>query len=180
MKGLKMSNLDIRTLLVVDDEVMMLEILSELLVPMGINIVQAISAEQAFSILEETKVTAILSDIRMPGFSGFEFLEKLRSTGNNIPLVFLTASGEKDKLHRALQLGAVDFIDKPFNTDHLKEVVFKLLEIGTRQIEIDKINQETVVVKEGNVIPLNVEGVLTKKNRLISLLRINLPWQKAK
>ncbi len=178
-----MSHLEVRTLLVVDDEPMMLEALTDLLTPMGISVVQAEDAERALEILKTTKVTAVLCDIRMPGYSGLEFLEKLRATGNNVPLAFLTASSEKNKMHRALQLGAVDFLEKPFEGDHLREVVYKLLEIGIRQQELDNIitsgSEKTVagdVLTEAQKV---TSEKITKKSKLINLLRIKLPWQKS-
>lgn len=178
-----MSKLEVRTLLVVDDEPLMLEALTDILLPLGISVVQAEDAEQALTILKTTKVTAVLSDIRMPGYSGLEFLEKLRATGNNVPFVFLTASNEKDKMHRALQLGAIDFLEKPFEGDHLKEVVFKLLEIGIRQQELDEIRSTGATNHIENVDHSAAEKLasekLTKKSKLINLLRIKLPWQKS-
>ena len=175
-----MSNLDVRTLLLVDDEEMMLEILKEILEPLGIRVVQALNPAEAFKVLAETKVTAIISDIRMPGASGLDFLEKLRGMGSTVPLVFLTASQEKAKIHRALQLGAVDFLEKPFEPEHLQDVVFKLLEIGVRQQEIERIQvQNLTLLQKPEEVRKNNEDA-AKKGKLIQLLRIKLPWQKAK
>jgi DNA-binding NtrC family response regulator len=179
-KRILVSQLIVRTLLVVDDEPMMLEALSDILSPLGIGLVQAENADEALKILSQTNVTAILSDIRMPGFSGLEFLEKLRSTGNNVPFVFLTASPDKENLHRALQLGAIDFLEKPFDAEHLKEVVFKLLEIGVKQREIESLGHATVTELPKINQEKNHSDDVAKKSKLINLLRIKLPWQKAK
>ncbi len=185
-----MIQLDVRTLLVVDDEEMILESLMEFLTPLGISVIRASSPEEALAILEKTKVTAILSDIRMPGYSGIDFLERLRGMGNNVPFVFLTASFERANIHRALQLGAIDFLEKPFDCDHLQEVVFKVLEIGVRQQEVDNMTRENVAqtgtfhtgLPQSSATSGTLPGpeLVAKKNKLINLLRIKLPWQKAK
>ena len=175
-----MSQLEVRTLLVVEDEPLMLEALTDILTPLGIEVVQAENADEAMKVIASKQVTAILSDIRMPGFSGLEFLENLRATGNNIPIVFLSASSERANLHRAMQLGAIDFIEKPFEAEHLKEVVFKLLEIGVRHHEIQQLQSSS----PANATPAPTENsgkteTITKKNKIINLLRIKLPWQKS-
>lgn len=173
-----MNELKVRTLLVVDDEPMMLELLSNFLLPMGIAVIQALDTNEALAALSSRNITAVLSDVRMPGFSGLDLLEKVRATGNNIPFAFLTASDEKANLHRALQLGATDFLEKPFDADVLKEVIFKLLEIGVKQQELEFLRYRGDEVSgdgEGN----NNSSHSHKKSRLINLLRIKLPWRKS-
>ncbi len=75
-----------------------------------------------FKILEKNKIDLILLDIQMPGINGFEIAKKLKEDErySNIPFIFLTSQSETDSLVQGFELGAIDYITKPFNLAELK------------------------------------------------------------
>ena len=83
--------------------------------------------EKLQEILQNTKPDLFLLDYKMPGMSGFDLTSVIRSFSEHkdTPIVFLTSSGTVDHLIAAVDLGASDFIVKPFNMDVLREKVAK-------------------------------------------------------
>lgn len=74
-------------------------------------------------VLQETGPACLLADVRMPGISGMTLLERLRELGINIPTIVITAYGDIPMAVRAMKLGAIDFITKPFNPQAVLELV---------------------------------------------------------
>ncbi len=99
------------TILVVDDEPEIVDLMRDFLEADAFAVVTARDADEARSVLARTSVDAVLLDIMMPGRSGFDLLREMRGTGD-IPVLFLSArDGDSDKI-RGLGLGADDYIVK--------------------------------------------------------------------
>lgn len=99
------------TILVVDDEVAILELMRDFLEAEGFQVETAQESQEAQAILARTPVDCLLLDVMLPGTSGFEFCRELRQR-QDLPLLFLSArSGDSDKL-RGLGLGGDDYIVK--------------------------------------------------------------------
>lgn len=111
-----------RTILIVDDEADIRDILQFNLENAGFNVDAASSAEQALEILSE-KHSLILLDVMMGGISGFKMAETLRGWGNEIPIIFLTAKDRQDDLLTGFSAGADDYISKPFS---IQEVIARV------------------------------------------------------
>ncbi len=75
----------------------------------------------------------IVSDIRMPGLDGLELQAKLREEGNTAPIIFITGHGDIPMAVQALRAGALDFIEKPFDDEHLLTSIKRALEASERQ-----------------------------------------------
>lgn len=118
------------SLLVVEDEPVLRSLLVEILENPELKISEAENGKVAFEILKSQKFDAVLSDIKMPQMEGLELLQAIRIEKILIPFILLTGHGDREKTLQALKLGAFDFIDKPFQQDHLIEVVQKALEVG--------------------------------------------------
>ncbi|TVQ89183.1 MAG: DNA-binding response regulator [Chromatiaceae bacterium] len=73
--------------------------------------------------LQQTRVACLLADVRLPGMSGMTLLERLREADIRIPTIVITAYGDIPMAVRAMKLGAVDFITKPFNPQTVLELV---------------------------------------------------------
>src|SRR5690606_16298020 len=71
-----------------------------------------------------------LTDVNMPKLSGLELLARARAAGLVTPFIFLTGYGDKEKAVKALRLGAMDFLEKPWDEDRLVAVVLDALEFG--------------------------------------------------
>ena len=116
--GLKLSD---QTILVIDDEQELLDVVKELLERHLYRVLTAASGREGLDLLRKEKVHLILLDIVMPKMSGFEVLSELKRNSEtaSIPVVILTARMETGMILEARQLGAQDYIVKPFQPNVL-------------------------------------------------------------
>lgn len=119
--------------LVVDDEPNIVLSLEFLMQQAGFEVTTAYDGESALALVNETPPDLVLLDISLPGISGFEVLEQLRSQAafKRLPIVMLTAHGREVEREKGLALGADDYITKPFSTRELVEKVKALLNEST-------------------------------------------------
>jgi DNA-binding NtrC family response regulator len=115
------------TVLVVDDERNMLATLNSVLKSEGFDAVQACSGQEALGILGSQPVHVIVSDMRMPGYDGFQFLGEVRQRYPQVPFVMITAYATPKLAVQAIKSGAVDYIGKPFDPDELLHVIRNVL-----------------------------------------------------
>ncbi len=101
-------------ILVVDDEPGVAEMICDALELAGHQTIAAGDGFAALSMLRERLPDLLITDVNMPKLDGFELLERLRSAGNNIPAIVLTARTEKKDLAEAFTTGADDYLPKPF------------------------------------------------------------------
>lgn len=111
--------------LVVDDDLLVGDSISSLLREYGYTVFSVVRATDAIDALGHNSVNAVLSDIKMPGISGIELLERIRGISPDIPVVLMTAYAELDMAVDAIKKGAFDFIVKPFKADYLVHAVEK-------------------------------------------------------
>ncbi|MBO4410404.1 MAG: sigma-54-dependent Fis family transcriptional regulator [Spirochaetales bacterium] len=116
-----------RSILVVDDEKYIREGLASALELDGYNGLQAESGEEAWKIINSEPVDMVITDLRMPGMGGAELLRKIYTTYPTIPVVVLTGHGTIEDAVAAMQNGAVDFLTKPVNLDHLSVLIKRSL-----------------------------------------------------
>src|ERR671925_160399 len=109
---------DRRRILVVDDEERMVRFIRMNLEHDGFQVSEAFNGKQALQKLRDVNPDLILLDVMMPDLDGFEVLETIRE-GSNVPVIMLTAKGEEDDRVRGLELGADDYITKPFSPREL-------------------------------------------------------------
>ncbi len=101
--------------LIVDDEEFLLDLLKRTLDRAGYKVIPANSAEQALQILETHKVSVIISDITMPGISGFDLLATVKEKKPHLPVLLMTGYGGEHSKAEVLAAGADGYITKPFN-----------------------------------------------------------------
>jgi signal transduction histidine kinase len=113
------------TILVVEDEEAILEIITFFLEDEGYRVLQSLNGEAALSHLEEAKPDLIISDIRMPGMDGFALCEAVRANPDfgQLPFIFLTGRDERADVRRGMGLGADDYLTKPFEPEELLSAV---------------------------------------------------------
>jgi signal transduction histidine kinase len=112
-------------ILIVDDTPTNLDVISEALSDAGFDVAIATSGERALQQVERRLPDLILLDIMMPGIDGFETCQRLKANPatHDVPIIFMTALSDTDSKVRALELGAVDYISKPFQE---KEVLARV------------------------------------------------------
>jgi DNA-binding response OmpR family regulator len=108
------DDFDRRRILVVDDEERMVRFIRMNLEHDGFQVSEAFNGKQAIQRLRDINPDLILLDVMMPDIDGFEVLETIREA-SNVPVIMLTAKGEEDDRVRGLELGADDYITKPFS-----------------------------------------------------------------
>ena len=117
----------IASILVIDDNAESLEALASLLSALGAKSVrQAASAERALEILQNSSFSLIISDYRLEGMDGVQFLEQLRAQGNQTPVLLLSGAPDKAGVIRATCHEKVDFFGKPFQIADLMGAVERL------------------------------------------------------
>lgn len=114
-------------LLVIDDDERLAELLQRYLQREGYRVSLGANAEEARELLEYIAFDGMILDVRMPGEDGIRFTESLRSLGQELPILLLSAEGEVDSRVRGLQMGADDYLVKPFDTEELKARIQALL-----------------------------------------------------
>ena len=90
------------------------------------------TAEAALRALERETPGAVLSDIRMPGMSGLEFMEQIKAVQPRLPIIIMTAYSDLDSAVSAFQGGAFEYLPKPFDVNHALELIHRALEEGGR------------------------------------------------
>ncbi|MFH1652647.1 MAG: response regulator [Pseudomonadota bacterium] len=118
----------IKAVLVVDDEKGVCDILKKILLQDGYEVCTATSGARALSLMKGKPADLILLDIKMPGMDGIETLRKLRDFNQDAVVIILTAYGTLGTAREAMQLGAYDYITKPFNAEFVKSMVREGLE----------------------------------------------------
>ena len=124
------------SLLIVDDESDVTETLSQFLESHFSPVWVAENGKIAFEKCTTNKPDIILCDFFMPEMSGEAFLKKIRTKGILSPVVFLTGNASKEFVITALQLGASDVLEKPFDLNVVLQTLNRVLEIERRKLEL--------------------------------------------
>jgi DNA-binding NtrC family response regulator len=116
-----------KRILVVEDEDKLRRVLELQLASAGFDVDKAATAEDALKIVDRADV--VLSDLKLPGMDGLQFLGLIRRQNGQVPVIMMTAFGSVETAVEAMKAGATDFLLKPFSLDHLMQVVSKAVEV---------------------------------------------------
>lgn len=109
--------------LLVDDEKEFLEIMSQRMSAIGMEVTTASSAKQALSILEKKTFDAIVMDFQMPEMDGMEALKAIKNKNPELQIILLTGYATVEKTVEAMKIGATDFLEKPADLESLSEKI---------------------------------------------------------
>lgn len=129
-----------KCILVVEDEDKLRRVMELQLLSAGFDVAQAASVEQALPLLDRADL--VLTDMKLPGMSGRDLLDRAQSQNPNLPVILITAFGSVESAVEAMKAGAYDFIPKPFSLDHLMKVVEKALEVRALRDENRALREE--------------------------------------
>ena len=110
---------------IVDDEQDMRQSISQWLALSGFDTETFASAEDALKGLSNNYPGIVVSDIKMPGMDGMQFLRKLKGVDSSLPVIMITGHGDVPMAVEAMRIGAFDFLEKPFNPDRMTELAKK-------------------------------------------------------
>ncbi|MBI5568466.1 MAG: sigma-54-dependent Fis family transcriptional regulator [Desulfomonile tiedjei] len=139
------------TVLVVDDEKNYLLVIQDLLEDEGHQVLTASTALEALEIIEKNPVETVLSDIKMPGVSGIELLDRIKAIDPDLPVILMTAYAEVDQAVSAMKKGALDHIQKPFDNKDVRRAVARGVEKRSLMKNIRYLETELGTVW-GNII----------------------------
>jgi two-component system, OmpR family, KDP operon response regulator KdpE len=146
-----------RRILVVDDEPQILRVLSRSLASVGYEIRVASDGDEALAVLSDWMPDLVITDLVMPKMDGLELCERLRAV-SPIPIIVLSASGEEHIKVEALDLGADDYITKPFSMDELRARVRAAL----RRPELDVSGGSNVIETGDFRVNLETRSVIMR------------------
>lgn len=130
------------TLLIVDDELSMRELLERVFRRAGYRVLVAENGERALEAIRGTVFDVVLSDVRMPRLTGTELLAECRQVSPETMVILMTAHGTVEQAREAFKLGADDFIQKPFDIDEIKLVVQNAIERSELRKEVAILRRE--------------------------------------
>jgi len=156
---------------IVDDDEAVCDSLAMLLRSVGLPVATFDSAHGFLDQLSEDHCGCLVLDIRMPGMSGMELLQRLRDQGSDLPVIFITGHGDVPMAVEAMKLGALDFLQKPFRDQELLDRIQQALawdsaqreERAARELLRQRLHELTA--RERQVLDRLLEG---KANKVIA------------
>jgi two-component system KDP operon response regulator KdpE len=118
--------------LIVDDETAIRRALRPPLLELGFQVVEASRGEEALQALRTAMCDAVLLDVNMPGIGGIETLRRIRAMAPRLPILMLTVRDQEEEKVKALDLGADDYVTKPFST---RELIARIRAINSRVLK---------------------------------------------
>src|SRR4030042_2220417 len=130
-------------ILLVDDNPQNLQVLGKLLQEEKYEIEFALNGETALEWLKNKKFDLVLLDLNMPGLNGFEVCKRIRSdkTMYGVPIIFLSAESERESILKGFEVGAQDYVTKPFDSRELLARVKTQMDLKSKTEKLEKVNE---------------------------------------
>ena len=158
-------------ILIVDDDDKIRDLLKDFLISNNFLVSTAINGEDALEKLNLINFDVLILDIMMPGINGYELTKIIRST-SLVPIIHLTAMGDTDNVIQGLEIGADDYLSKPFEPKELLLRIYNILKKTSTKSFKDKIQINNLVL---NLVTGEILGSKTSKTlntNEISILKI--------
>ena len=136
--------------LLIDDDVRLAELLGGYLTPQGVAMTHASGGQAGLAALAGGGFDAIVLDVMMPGMDGLAVLRKIRDAGHRIPVLMLTARGDEADRVVGLELGADDYIAKPFSPRELLARLRAVLRRAQPDTLAEKLSSAGITVDTGS------------------------------
>lgn len=142
-----------KRLLIVDDDARQRRVLQILARKIGLDGVSAAGADEALASFRAERSDLVTTDLKMPGKGGIEFLRELREIDAEVPVIVLTAHGTVATAVEAMKLGAVDYLQKPFDIDALEMVIRRAMDLFRFRLENRFLREQAQATQRfGNII----------------------------
>ena len=154
---------------IVDDDPSICEGLANLLESVGILTATYPSAEAFKDNWSGEDAGCLLLDVRLPGMSGVAFQEKMRATGIDLPIIFMTAHGDIPMVRKVMKAGAIEFLTKPFQEEELLKAVKEAFALDRAKREEDdhlrsvRTRIDSLSPREREVMAMVTAGLLNKQ-----------------
>lgn len=151
-------------ILIVDDEQRMLDLIELFLVPAGFSCLKETSGKKAIDVIKREVVNLVLLDVMMPEVDGWEVCAEIRKF-SNVPIIMLTARSDKADVAKGLNIGADDYITKPFNEEELiarvKALLRRTIYSGSLYVDDFVLDKEAYSLRYGeSVVQLTLKEFL--------------------
>lgn len=119
-----------RNILVIEDEALVADAVVKVCGSDGLPVTVIDNAMDSLKLMERQTFRLVISDIMLPEMDGFQFLQEIGNRGLDTPVIMMTGYSTMENAVRSLNLGATDYIPKPFTADELLSVVYRSLRVG--------------------------------------------------
>jgi len=156
------------TVFIVDDDLAVARSLRWLIESVQLKVETFASAQAFLNGYDAAKPGCLVLDVRMPGMSGIELQERLTAQRIRVPIIFITGHGDVQMAVRAVQAGAFDFIEKPFNDQDLLDRMQRAISFDAERRERDSLRAQlsalvaSLTPREREVMDLVVAGMSNK------------------
>jgi DNA-binding NtrC family response regulator len=154
-------------ILIIDDDTSLRRVLEYNLQEEGYVVFAAADGVAGLALFDEQQPELVITDLKMPGMSGFQVLAGVKTRARETPVIVITAFGAVETAVEAMKLGAYDYITKPFNRDELKLVVKKALEMRGLSEENRRLREELTERAEFR----NIVGISRKMEQVFQIVR---------
>ena len=131
-----------KTILVADDDASIRSLLKQLLSDEGFAVVEASTGVEVVDKVKESSPDLVIMDVRMPELDGIEALSRVKATNPKTAVLIMTAFGSSNAAIRAMELGAFDYITKPFELDKISHTVKRVLAYQDLTAEVEVLRDE--------------------------------------
>ncbi len=138
-------------ILLLEDDVILQEIIEEFLLESGYDAESFFDGEKALDAIGSKSYDMLLLDVNVPSINGFEILSYLRDIGNTTPAIYITSLSGIDDLKKGFDLGADDYLKKPFDLEELKVRIERIVKVHCLQEEI-RFDNITFIPKAHQII----------------------------
>ena len=136
------------SILVVDDEPIMQEILGDFLREEGYSIDIAGSGEEGVELAQKSSYNCAIVDLMMPGIDGIETMQQLREIDTSLPVIMVTAFASVESAVEAMKRGAFEYITKPFKNDEVLVVLQKAIRTRQLELEVPQLKEEVKTLRK--------------------------------
>ncbi|MCO5142290.1 MAG: sigma-54 dependent transcriptional regulator [Oligoflexia bacterium] len=135
-------------ILIVDDEETIRKLLTSAVKSKNHEVIAVEDGFRGYDVFQNFKPDVVVSDIKMPRMTGFQMFEKLKESGCDAPIIFITGHGEKSAAIESLRIGAFDYLEKPFDMEDFHHRLQSAIDKKYLQNENNKLTQELSIANE--------------------------------
>lgn len=165
------------SILIVDDNENNLKVIGKMLYDQNFKIALAKSGQEALIYVKKTEYDLILLDIMMPLLDGFETCKRIKEDPltKNIPIIFLSAKNSPEDIVKGFQLGAVDYITKPFKIEEVLVRINNHIQLTKAKEEIQRKNEElSIINKKLSIANVKLQEMNDAKDKFFTIISHDL------
>jgi DNA-binding NtrC family response regulator len=151
------------SILIVEDEPKMLRLLELNLSEEGYAVESAQDAESGLKLLRQGKIDLVLTDLKLPGMDGLEFLQAVKRSNAHLPVIVMTAYGTVETAVEAMKAGASDYVLKPFSMEEIKLLIRK-------ELDVRHLREENVTLREALGKRLEFKNIIARSPKMQEVL----------